>query len=100
MSGPIKYEEGAVFVKDPDAVLDFGWDWSDWLNPGDQITSSTWLVSSPELIPSDETFSADKTLLVLSGGVLFQSYDVTNRITTTPGNLTEDRTMRIDIQNR
>ena len=30
--------------KDPDAVLDYGFDWSAWLEAGDTIVTSEWIV--------------------------------------------------------
>lgn len=29
---------------DPNATLDYGWDWPRWLEDGDTIESSTWIV--------------------------------------------------------
>jgi len=34
------------FLKDPDAVLDYGFDWSDWLADGETISTSTWTVET------------------------------------------------------
>lgn len=35
---------GNTFFKDPDAVLDYGVDWTAWLG-SDTIVTSTWVVS-------------------------------------------------------
>jgi hypothetical protein len=68
-----------TFLKDPDAVLDYSVDWSKWL-AGDQIATSTWFVSDPALQPADDSKTTTRTTIWLAGGVVGQSYTVTNRI--------------------
>lgn len=85
-------------VKDPDAVLDFGWSWAAWLATGDQIVTSTWIV--PEGITKDSESNTTTTAIVwLSGGTAGQQYRVTNRITTSQGR-TDDRSIVLYVQDR
>lgn len=83
--------------KDPDAVLDYQMDWSDWLN-GDAISTSIWLVPSGLTNDSDNIASpAEATVIWLSGGTAGTTYELVNRITTTGGR-TNDRTVKIKVK--
>ena len=85
------------FVKDPDGVLDYSFDWGPWLD-ADTISTSVWIVESP-LAPSNETNDTTTTRLFLSGGIHGQNYLITNRITTA-GGLTDDRSFEIRVRNK
>jgi len=86
------------FRKDPDAVLDYGFDWSDWLFDGDAIASSEWTV--PEGLTKDSQSKSDTVTTVwLSGGSVGADYDITNHIATTDGR-EDDRTMTISVRQR
>lgn len=82
----------ATFYKDPNAVLDYSFDWSDWLR-GDVITASTWAAPAGITVDSS-TFAGSLTTAWISGGVDGTSYDIVNHITTLAGRA-EDRTIRI-----
>ncbi len=87
-----------MFIKDPDAVLDYSIEWSKWL-AGDQIASSAWSVSDSALDASDDSNTPTRATVWLSGGVAGQSYTVTNRITTSGGR-TDERSFTIQVQDR
>lgn len=87
----------ALYHKDPDSVLDYQWNWSSWLG-ADTILSSTWIVQTG-LVKTSQSNTTTTTTVWLSGGTLGQTYQVTNRITTTQGR-TEDRTMQIVVRDR
>jgi hypothetical protein len=90
----------ADFIKDPNAVLDYGFDWSDWLQAGEIISTSTWL--NPDSITINSNAKLDKSTVVwVSGGTPGKSYRLTNRIVTnnSPAR-TEDRTLLIEVQER
>ncbi len=88
-----------TFVKDPDAVLDYPIDWSDWLNDvSDTITDSTWLVPAG-LTEVSASFTDTATVIFLSGGTLRQTYSVTNRINTAGGR-TADHSISIEIMDK
>jgi hypothetical protein len=84
--------------KDPDAVLDWIWDWSDWLDSGETITASVFTVSAGLVLNSD-TSSTTTATAWLSGGTAGQPYSVANRITTSVGRI-DERTITIRVTNR
>ena len=92
------------YVKDPDAILDYGFDWTDWLS-GDLITTSTWFVATPPLVEGDtdyltiqsNSFTTTTTKVWLAKGDLAVTYGLTNRITT-QGGRTQDQTVNIQIK--
>lgn len=77
-----------VIEKDPDAVLDYPFDWSAWLalNNGDQIAGAVFEVD-PSLSIVDQAFDATTATVWLSGGTKPAAgpnkLRVTCRITTT-----------------
>lgn len=86
------------FVKDPDAVLDYVWDWTAWLTDGETIDTVTWLVEAG--ITQDFVTKTDSTATIwLSGGTLGEWYDITCRILTTQGRI-DDRTRKIQVKAR
>lgn len=86
-----------IFVKDPNAVLDYAVDWSRWL-AGDEIATSTWTVPAGLTKLGDSTTTTRATVW-LAGGTVGQSYTVTNRITTAGGR-TEERSFIIRVEER
>lgn len=86
-----------TFLKDPNAVLDYVNDWSDWLGT-DTIVTSTW--TPPTGITVDSHVSTDTSATVwLSGGTAGTTYSVVNRIVTAAGR-TEDRTLTFRVVDR
>ena len=84
--------------KDPDAILDWVWDWNEWLDDGETITNSQFITTVGLTI--DSIANTTKTATVwLSGGTAGQVYQVTNRITTTAGR-TDDRSITIRVTER
>ncbi|MCC6362142.1 MAG: hypothetical protein IT165_01380 [Bryobacterales bacterium] len=86
-----------IFVKDPNAVLDYYVDWTRWLN-GDAIATSVWAVTAGLTVAND-THTTTAATVWLSGGVVGETYRVTNRITTAGGR-TEDRSFDVKIAER
>lgn len=92
----------STYVKDPDAILDYGFDWSDWLQDGETITASVWAIDpsdSPGLAKDSDSFSDSATTAWLSGGEADTDYVVTNHITTSE-NREDDRSHRIKVRQR
>jgi len=89
----------STYLKDPDAVLDYQVDWSDWLPAGDTITASQWFSSDAALVVDADTFTGTTATVWISGGDNRKRYTVTNRITT-DGGRTDDRTITIRIAQR
>jgi len=86
-----------VRVKDPDAVLDYQFDWSEWLG-SDTISTSTWTVPSG-ITKDSQSNTTTTTTIWLSGGTAGGEYTVTNQIVTAGGR-TEDRSFTIKVQNK
>jgi hypothetical protein len=84
------------YIKDPDAVLDYSWDWSEFLADGETI--STHLVIVPDGITLDESTADDNSVTAwLSGGINGEHYTVTCRITTNQAR-TDDRSILIRVR--
>lgn len=88
----------STFIKDPDAELDYQWNWAGWLVDGDTI--DTYTLSAPAgLTLGSSTNTTTAVTAWLSGGTLGAAYDVRCRIVTADGR-TDDRTLRLTIRNR
>lgn len=85
------------FTKDPDAVLDYSIDWSNWLG-ADTISTSTWSVPAGITKDSD-TKTTTKATIWLSGGTDSSDYELTNRIVTISGRK-DDRTITIKVRQK
>ena len=86
-----------IFIKDPDAILDYAVDWSRWL-AGDLIAASSWTVPSG-LSKVAETNTITRAAVWLAGGAAGQAYVVTNRITTVNGRV-DERSITIRVEER
>lgn len=87
------------FTKDPNAVLDYTFNWSSWLG-SDTISTSAWTVQSGITRDSDSIVSGNKqTKIWLRGGTAGQAYTITNSITTAGGR-TDDRSAVIFVEER
>ena len=93
-------DDKVIRDKDPQAVLDYGFDYIEWLD-GDTLTASTWVVSGPDalltLAPA-ATFNTVSTTVWLTGGTLGEAYVVTNHITTAAGRQ-DDQCIYVVIKN-
>ena len=87
----------AVFIKDPNATLDYQIDWSDWLND-DIIIGSTW-ITEDGLTKVSDSFVDTVTTVWFSGGIAASRYESTNRIITANGRV-DDRTLRIKCKEK
>ena len=91
-------------VKDPDASLPFGFDWSSWVTTGDSVASCTVSVTSPSgdgspITAGTPSVSSNISSAVLSAGTAGNSYTVTFRVTTASGYI-DDRSIFIRVVNR
>lgn len=87
-----------AFVKDPQAKLDYGFDWSDWLIGGEVLQASTWTVPIG-LTKGTDSLGPTQTLVWISGGIEWIDYNITNHVTTTSGR-EDDRTLVIKVRQR
>ena len=85
-------------LKDPSAVLDYVFDWTEWLATGETITDHT--ITADTGITVDSSTELDgKVTVWLSGGTAGQNYKVACKITTSAGR-TDERTIWIKVTNR
>ena len=89
-----------IFIKDPNATLDYGVDWRDWLESGETIASVEWTVESG-LTSGTESESGGIAKVWLSGGTVDNTYLVTCRVTTSnsPARI-EDRSFNVKVESR
>lgn len=88
-----------TILKDPDAILDYSWDWTDWLaDVADTISSKTIIAQSPLVVVSSSVVSGIVTAFI-SGGVVGTTYSVTARINTVGGRI-DDRTIYLKVKDR
>lgn len=93
-----------TFIKDPDATEVYTLNWSGsspgpWLSTGDSITVSAWALSSTGITGSTGSKTTTTTSVIVSAGTAGEDYDLTNRVTTSAGRIT-DRTIRIKVLER
>ncbi len=91
-------EKSRTFRKDPDATLDYGFDWSDWLQAGETISTSVWTVGTG-LTEGEDEMSTSITKIWLSGGTAGETYTVSNKITTDQSR-TDERSFEIIVEER
>ena len=89
----------STFTKDPDAVLDYAFDWAtNWLATGETISSET-VTASTGLTVVSTTENAGTVTTWLSGGTASTAYTVTCQIVTSAGR-TDDRSIIVVVQER
>lgn len=88
-----------TFVKDPDATLDFAWDWSSWLASGETISDQTVTVPSGLTTAVAVSQSSGVVTVWLSGGTVGESYAVACLVTTSDARI-DERTMTIKVRDR
>lgn len=87
-----------TWEKDPSAVLDWQFNWTNWLAAAETISSATVTVESG--LTKDSQSNDTSTVTVwLSGGTLGETYEVTCRVTTNQGR-TDERTIGIRLTDR
>ncbi len=88
-------------TKDPQAKLDYGFNWSPWLYPGDYVATSTWTISGPDsvLVNSKTWVTGSETGVWLTGGTVGFRYLVTNHVVTFQGR-EDDRTIFVTVQQK
>ena len=94
------WRDDLTIDKDPDAVLDYQYDWSDWLAIGESISSHS-VIEDAGITVDSSVADANTVTVWLSGGTAGQTYNVTVRIVTnnvTPR--TDDRTVSFVVAER
>lgn len=89
----------AVFKKDPNATLDYTFDWGPYLTPiADTIATATFLPDTG-LIVTNPSHTNTTAVCFVSGGTEGTTMNLTCRITTTGGR-TDDRSISLKIVQR
>jgi hypothetical protein len=88
----------SIFSKDPDAVLDYSFDWSAWLGGAETISSYTIDVDTGITVDSDSESSGVVTVW-LSGGSVGTTYAVRCEIVTSDSR-TDERTLFVKVRQR
>jgi predicted hotdog family 3-hydroxylacyl-ACP dehydratase len=90
-----------VKVKDPDAVLNYTFDWDDeYLGAGVTVSTSDWVVSPTGTLTIDsESETTTQTTVALSAGTVGQVYRVTNTVVLSNGE-TEERSLTVRVDER
>lgn len=87
-----------IFTKDPDANLDFQWDWSDWLEDGETISDYDLTVPAGLTLGTNSNTTTAVTAF-LSGGTVDAGYKITCHIETSAGR-EDDRSIYINVRER
>jgi len=90
-----------TYIKDPQSVLDYGFDWSDWLDTGDTVSTSTWTVpaDSPGITEDSDSKTDTTTTIWLSGGIVGVKYKITNHVVTADGR-TVERSFYVKVESK
>lgn len=85
-------------VKDSDAILDFEFNYEEWLSASEEIVSYV-ITASPGITVDSDSNTTNKVTVWLSGGTAGVPYTVACKITTNQSR-TDERTMTIRVLNR
>ena len=88
-----------TIVKDPDAVLDYTWDWGGWLDDITDTISSHEMVVETGVVCDSSSIVAKTVVAWISGGIAGTTYRVACRVVTAGGR-TDDRSIFIKIKER
>ena len=86
------------YTKDPSAILDWAFDWTDWLAAAETITDHT-ITADTGITVGSSTKDTGVVTVWLSGGTAGINYKVACKITTSAGR-TDERTIWIKVTNR
>lgn len=84
--------------KDPDATLDYTFNWIDYLAALDDAIASVEFILDEGLLQTLVSFSDMTATVWISGGIVGQTHRVTCRITTQGGRI-DDRSIFLKIKN-
>lgn len=92
----------SLFLKDPDASLDWTVDWAAGYLDGQTITNSRWSALPDEnggVVIAATMIQPTRTAATLTGGVPGHVYRVSNRVTLSDGRI-DERTLTIRVEER
>lgn len=86
------------FKKDPDSVLDYAFNWNEWLESGENINSH--VITVDDGITKDSSSNSSTAVVVwLSGGTAGINYNIACKIVTSGGR-TVERSITIRCRER
>lgn len=91
-----------MFLKDPDAILDYSVDWAAAISATSEILSSNWFVHPHEpggVSVANASLEGKAASVRLAGGILGHVYSVGNRVLLADGS-TDERSLTIRVENR
>ena len=91
-----------MMVKDPDARVDFEFDWAGACPDGQAMAASGWTVAPDEaggVTVEAAWHGLARAAVTLAGGVAGHAYRVTNRVTMSDGQV-EERSMTLRVEDR
>jgi len=93
-----KYER----IKSLGSDLDFGFNWTRWLDEGESIVSYVFTNVDENLVVSDDILIGNYVIFFVSGGQADKWHEITCRITTDalPKPRIDERTLRIYVTQR
>lgn len=83
--------------KDPDAVKNYTWDFSQWLATGETISSYSFPGFPAGITKDTDSNTAVAVTATISAGTAGEDYDITCRISTNAGQ-TEDLTATLPVR--
>lgn len=87
-----------TFIKDPDAILDYTFDWTEWLQESETISIYVITIDAGITKESDNE-NEGKVIVWLSGGAVGETYNIACKITTDLDR-TDERTVEIIMVER
>lgn len=92
----------AMVVKDPDARIDYEFDWAAAYPDGQAVVASGWTVvpaDSEGIAVAAMAFDLTRTTATLVGGIAGHVYRVTNRVLLSDGQI-DERSMAMRVEER
>lgn len=89
----------ATIVKDPDAILDYSWNWTDWLALVSDTISAISFVTAGGMAVASSSHDGHIVTAWISGGTVGTKGSVTCHITTMGGRQ-DDRTIFFTMRSR
>lgn len=86
-----------ALTKDPDAVLDYTFDWSEWLDEGETIVDHQAVIESGDAVIDSTSQTPSIIVVWVSGGTLGTNVELRCRVTTSEGRI-DDRSIIILIR--
>ena len=110
LTGFLRDNKGAYIHKDPDANLVYGVDFTEYLNAGDNLTSTTITIQTitgdssplqhPTAASTDVSISGNSQVNIrLEGGTVGNEYTIDTKVVTANGD-TDSRRFRIIVQRK